>query len=243
MLFLISPFILDMKRCTKCNIELEVGVNITQTMFNNYDYTCKPCRKVSNQKWKEDNKEHIIKYGEVYREANRDKQRLNDKIRYQENKEQVKAYQKEYYKTHERPKTKYIPKPREKKSKWVHRNPGYYNRYHKDRKKVDPIYKLICNTRSLIGGSFKRACNGTYKKSIPSEEILGCTLSEFISHIQSSFKSGMTLDNYGEWELDHIVPISSANSEEEIVKLNYYTNYQPLWKEDNLKKSNKIVGF
>lgn len=50
----------------------------------------------------------------------------------------------------------------------------------------------------------------------------------------------MTLDNYGEWHLDHIIPISSAKTEEEVIKLNHYTNFQPLWAEDNWNKGNKI---
>jgi hypothetical protein len=232
-----------MKQCIKCKVELEVGINISKSVFNNYDYTCRACRKIETAKWKEDNKESLQKYAENYRDANKDRQKEYDKNRYQQNKEQVKAYQIEYYKTHPRPKKEIIKKPREKKSKWVERNPEYYNQYHKSRKEVDPIYKLICNTRSLIGGSFKRSCNGTYRKSIGTEEILGCTLLEFTEHIQNLFQEGMTIHNYGQWELDHKIPISSAQTEEDIVRLNHYSNYQPLWKKDNLKKSNKIVGY
>ena len=50
----------------------------------------------------------------------------------------------------------------------------------------------------------------------------------------------MTWENQGEWHFDHIIPISSAQTEEEVIKLNHYTNFQPLWAEDNLRKSNKI---
>ena len=45
----------------------------------------------------------------------------------------------------------------------------------------------------------------------------------------------------GEWQIDHIIPLSSAITKEEIYKLCYYTNLQPLWKIDNIKKSNKII--
>ena len=45
----------------------------------------------------------------------------------------------------------------------------------------------------------------------------------------------------GEWHIDHIIPISSVKDENEMVKLNHYTNLQPLWEIDNLMKSNKII--
>ena len=60
-------------------------------------------------------------------------------------------------------------------------------------------------------------------------------------HLENQFKEGMTWHNRSEWHIDHIVPLSSANNEEELYKLCHYTNLQPLWAEENLKKSNKIL--
>jgi hypothetical protein len=51
----------------------------------------------------------------------------------------------------------------------------------------------------------------------------------------------MSLSNHGQWHLDHIYPVSLAKSQEEIIRLNHYTNFQPLWAEDNIVKGNKVL--
>ena len=88
-----------------------------------------------------------------------------------------------------------------------------------------------------------RIDKSNFSKSKTSK-ILGCTVKEFIQHLQNQFKPGMTLENHGQgpgkWNIDHIVPISSARTEEEIYKLNHYTNFQPLWWEENMAKGKKI---
>jgi hypothetical protein len=73
--------------------------------------------------------------------------------------------------------------------------------------------------------------------------IVGCTPNELKIHLKSQFTTGMSWDNYGlyGWHIDHKVPLSSAKSEEELLKLCHYSNLQPLWAEDNLKKGISII--
>ena len=119
-----------------------------------------------------------------------------------------------------------------------------YN-YHINKTTTDPKYKLKRNISHLIRESFKRACGGGFVKNSKSLKILGCTITEFIEHLQSLFTEGMTLENHGNceecWHIDHKIPISSAKTEEDIIRLNHYTNLQPLWRDDNLSKSNKLI--
>lgn len=112
------------------------------------------------------------------------------------------------------------------------------NLYAKQRRK-NPSIKLAMGTRNLIYHSFKRAIKGTYKKSDKTENIIGCSISFFIDHLQLNFKDGMTLDNYGQWHIDHIKPLALAKTENDIYILNHYSNLQPLWATDNLKKGAK----
>ena len=71
---------------------------------------------------------------------------------------------------------------------------------------------------------------------------LGCTLMELMDHLESKFQDGMNWENYGEWHIDHIKPLSmfDLTNEEDFKIAVHYTNLQPLWAIDNLKKSNKV---
>lgn len=125
--------------------------------------------------------------------------------------------------------------------KWFQENKNSVIKQRKERRNSSPIVKFKHNTRSLISTSFSRAMKGKYKKSKRTEEILGCTIPEFFNYIQFLFTEGMTLEKVGsEIHIDHIIPISLAKTEEEVIKLCHYTNLQPMWKLDNIKKSNKL---
>lgn len=109
--------------------------------------------------------------------------------------------------------------------------------YFKKRKEIDSLFKLNCNIRTLIRNSFKRI--NCERKSNKSESILGCSFEKFKIHLEKQFTNGMNWDNQGEWHLDHIKPLSLAKTKEEVIKLNHYTNFQPLWAIDNIKKGSK----
>jgi hypothetical protein len=94
--------------------------------------------------------------------------------------------------------------------------------------------RIIDNLRSRT----RKAFLGFYKDDT-TMNLVGCTKKELINHIISKFTTGMCLDNYGEWHLDHIIPLSLAKNSLELKKLCHYTNLQPLWAKDNLVKSNK----
>ncbi len=105
----------------------------------------------------------------------------------------------------------------------------------KQRRKSDPLLNLTDVIGNLIRGSIRK--NG-YVKNNRTEIIIGCSYVDFKIYLESKFQEGMSWDNYGDWHIDHIIPISWAKSEYQVYELNNYKNLQPLWKEDNLKKGN-----
>jgi hypothetical protein len=105
--------------------------------------------------------------------------------------------------------------------------------YRKEREKVDPVFKLARRIRTLI--YIKIRSHGYTKKS-KTYSILGCSYDEFSTHIAKQFTQGMTWENYGDWHIDHIIPVASATTEDDVIRLNHYTNLQPLWARDNLVK-------
>jgi hypothetical protein len=107
--------------------------------------------------------------------------------------------------------------------------------YKKNKRKTDILYKLRHNIR-VRTKQYLSSENKTF-------ESIGCSPEYLKEFIENQFNNGMSWENYGiyGWHIDHKTPLSSAKTEEEIYQLCHYTNLQPLWSEDNLKKSNKIL--
>ena len=111
-------------------------------------------------------------------------------------------------------------------------NKKYYNN--------DYFYKLKHLCRGRIA-DFLKIKNITKKNE--TFDIVGCSPRFLKEYLEKKFIEGMSWDNYGlyGWHIDHIIPLSSVNTEEEIYKLCHYTNLQPLWATDNLKKGSKLI--
>jgi hypothetical protein len=120
---------------------------------------------------------------------------------------------------------------RQKNKEYFQLNKERWNQYGKNRAKIDPVYRMKVQMRKLL----IKALNGQ-SKSKTTEQIIGCTYTELKDHIESQFEAWMTWENKGlyngdfnyGWDVDHIVPLASAKSPEDILYLNHYTNLRPL---------------
>jgi len=107
--------------------------------------------------------------------------------------------------------------------------------YRNNRRKTDALYCLKCRIRKNINASIKK--KGFTKRS-STYKILGCDYDFFKNYIESQFVKNM---NWSNIHLDHIKPLSTANTEKEVLDLNHYTNFQPLFAIDNLNKATKLI--
>ena len=109
-----------------------------------------------------------------------------------------------------------------------------------ERLKYDINFKIRKLMRYIVIGAIKRVSKNNCKYSSTITQI-GCTDTFFRDHIESQFQKGMTWDNHGKWHVDHIIPCSKFDLTDPAQQklCNHYSNLQPLWAKDNLKKSNK----
>ena len=207
------------------------------------------------------NKEKIIEREKAYRKANKEKIIEREKAYYQANKEKILKQKKAYakankekiadrnkaYRKANKEKIAEIQKAYVKANKEKIRN--QHKSYEKQKYKSDPLYKLKRIYRNSCGRAFNSIGK---KKNNKSLKLLGLeTWQELAKHLQSQFYDHpdtgkkMTLDNHGlhGWHIDHIIPLSTAKTEKDIIKLCHYTNLQPLWAKDNLSKNNKILDI
>tara|TARA_B110000902_G_C14056220_1_gene493664 strand:- start:119 stop:703 length:585 start_codon:yes stop_codon:yes gene_type:complete len=107
-----------------------------------------------------------------------------------------------------------------------------------NRRRTDPNFKIL----TILRGRIKDVLKG-HSKSDSTINILGCTIEELWIYLESKFTEGMTRQNHGKWHVDHIIPCASFDltKPEQQVKCFHYTNLQPLWALDNLKKGKSVV--
>jgi hypothetical protein len=108
--------------------------------------------------------------------------------------------------------------------------------YAKDAYHTNPTYRLRVILRARLRAAVKYGL-----KSGSAVGDLGCTVDEFKKYLESKFQPGMTWDNHGRkgWHIDHIKPLAAFDlaKREQVTQACHYTNLQPLWWQDNVKKA------
>ena len=243
------------KICNCCKIEkplTEFYKNKAQK--DGYKYKCKICEKEynlknsdkiaeynkqywldnkdklapSNHEYYDKNKEKILKRNKYYREnvldANKEKERIK-KYKF-EKEEKISEEQKIWREKNKKYTLDYAKKYRINNKNKI--NKDFIKRYHQDQ-----LFKLSVNIRNAIRKPLKE--NGYTKKS-KTTDILGCSFEEFKLYLENQFEEWMNWNNHGlyngelnyGWDIDHIEPIANAKNEEDIIRLNHYTNLRPL---------------
>jgi len=163
----------------------------------------------------EERKEAVKISNAKYRAKNLEKISAQQKVYKRNNKEKIDKVRKEHYKNN---------------------RPAYTknSRLFAQRKLANnPLFRFSQKISHRIGFCFKRK---DIKKATKTVEVLGCSIQEFRLHIESKFEPWMNWDNHGlyngdfnyGWDLDHIIPARTAKTEEEVLQLNHYSNFQPL---------------
>lgn len=165
------------------------------------------------------NREHTLEHTARYRAKNREKIRQRNARYYAENRKVIIAKQAEYQKRE------------------AERINEYSRRYVKKRRKADKLYALQTNMRGRF--KFELAKRGEVKW-LKVNDYLGCSWLELRAHLEDQFTDGMSWDNYGDWHVDHIVPLAIAETKEHLITLCHHTNLQPLWEFDNISKGAKL---
>jgi hypothetical protein len=217
-----------MRRCSVCNQEK-----------SNEDYykrqsACKAC---------------VIKRSKQNKENNRERYKAIEAARYQKHRDEILKQAKVYRETHKREIAEKDRRYREKNKEVIAQAQRDYRKTNKDRLRKNKREYMRFRLKRDIGFKLQQrlrcrihhAVSGYTKKSRKTVELLGCSFEALKQWLSYQFEPGMTWDNYGEWHIDHVRPCASFDltDPEQQKQCFHWTNLQPLWAKDNLKKSDK----
>lgn len=230
------------KFCKKCNYIKETNeFNKSSYTTDGYRNECRMCQKEYQRTYRMNNKDKLKEKNKEYLENNKDKI-----INYLKSDRRKEVKKKTYYKNIENVKNKsksYYEKNKEEiklKNKQyrdsIKESDEYKNKRREYNKKWLINNKHISSWRKLLYRALKYTNQEKNNKTI---DILKYSPIDLKNHLESLFLEGMSWDNYGEWHIDHIIPLSKFNKDTPIHIINSLDNLQPLWAIDNLIKSNK----
>lgn len=257
---------IDNKTCSKCGEIHPLSVEFFHKVAANKDgfsYHCQVCVKKNRAAHYQANKESIkaasleyyrnnkdavlarLKDGyhtnpeairqrvREYRDRNPDKIQALRVARYETHKDVIKAQASQYYKKNK-------DKVQLSQADWRDRNKHRVQKYgfnYREKIKADPLLVLQYRYRQMVSRAWRG--NG-YDRTSRSHKILGCSWEEFKNHIERQFTKGMDWGRINDMHLDHVIPLSSAKTVDDLIALNHYTNLRPLWAKDNLSKGSKL---
>jgi len=219
---------METKVCSKCKVEKQVcEFGNSKLSKDGLLYSCKECNNKRSVDYRKNNSEKVLELTRNWTKKNPEWVYNRHKKWREENPEKVK----------------------EMRGNWLNKNPEKRKEYRenyksrkqeqrKERRDKDPIFNLTNRLRCRLW-KYLKILNIT--KTNKTFDIVGCSPQFLKEHLETQFTDGMSWDNRSEWHIDHIIPLSSAKTEDELYKLCHYENLQPLWAEDNLKKSNKTL--
>lgn len=208
-----------MKKCACCDLQKSLSdFYKDRNAKDGYHSWCKACKISNRMKWAKDpyNKVKDKLSKKKWSDKNVDKINSQRAAIIQRDPDYFKIKRREYVQRH-KDKLLKIGRARDKLKRDSH-----------------PLYKLRRATSNLLTRSIK----SRYKKTSKTYEILGCDFDYLISYMESLFEPGMSWSNYGKngWSIDHVCPCNQAQNEEELLKLQHFTNLKPIWHIENIKK-------
>ena len=225
------------KICNKCNETKELhNFSIRKDVKDGYRSCCKQCQLETSKIYEQKNKEKISKYRKLYCQTHKEIILKNKKQYYLEHREEILLKKQQYFLKNkekiDRYRKKYLAREGNRLKRAI-----YERKYRKEKAKIDVIFRMSRCLRARLGAAIKGG-----QKTGSAIKDLGCSIDEFKTYIESKFQPGMNWHNWGikGWHLDHITPLSKLDltNPEQFKKACHYTNLQPLWAIDNLKKSN-----
>lgn len=219
----------SIKKCKgPCGLEKNIKeFHVKKDSADGFYWCCRQCRSKLDKERNITNKIKISSRRKLFRLNNKEKIASVNKTYYENNKEALKEKKRTYY--------------LENKDKIIKRVSAYFMK----KRKCDPQVKIADNLRKRIRAVLKENRNGSAVRD------LGCSVEFFRQYLEQKFyinpetKETMTWQNYGlhGWHIDHIIPLASFDliDREQFLKACLYTNLQPLWAKENLRKSDKII--
>ena len=186
-----------------------------------------PQRKVYSRAYYAANRERLNAKKRAWEAAHQDHVKARRAAHYQANVAEIRLKAKAYRDSHRSVIAARRPKYAEERERLL--------AYQRQRRASDPGYRLRWYLRNRVRGALQKG-----SKSAPTLALLGCTIPEWRVHLEALFRPGMTWENYGPvWHVDHRKPCASFDLTDPAQQRAcfHYTNTQPLFAAENLKKS------